>query len=327
MQIGIEFDGFDTLGETIDLARRGEEAGAKSVWMAQHMGYREAMMSCMAFASATRRATLIPTAISPWLWPPAPTAMALATLDEAAPGRVGVAVSVGNMLNLAESGIAPEKPVRVIREYVEALRRLWTGEPVTMDGAIFSLKGARLNFKPSAPLLVYVASTGPQVLALSGKIADGVLLSGGLTLVSTQRCLAHAIEGARSVGRDPASVRKAGFIYFSVSQNGADARADLRTKLAFLFRSRPHAENIRSSGLPIDHEAIIAANARRDLAAAAALLPDEAVDAFAVGGTPRQCREQLERYFAAGLEEPVIQISGLPENRLLALEIVREFAR
>lgn len=327
MRIGIEFDGFDTLGETVDLTRRGEAAGVDSVWMAQHMGYREAMMSCMAFAMATTRARLVPTAISPWLWHPTPTAMSFATLAEAAPGRVAACVSVGNPLNLSESGIAFDKPVRVIREYVEALRALWTGEPVTMEGHLFRLAGARLNFKPPQPTLpIYVASTGPQVLALSGRIADGVLLSGGLTLASTRKFLGHVDDGARAAGRDPGSVRKAGFIYFSVSENGTDAREDVRTKLAFLFRAKPHAENIRSSGLPIDHEAIIAANARRDLAEATRLLPDEAADAFGVAGTPAHCRAQLEKYLSAGLEEPIIQISGKPENRLLALDMVRALA-
>ena len=78
------------------------------------------------------------------------------TMAEAAPGRVGICVSVGNLLNLRESGVPhPEKPVRVIREYVEALRALWNGETVDQEGLIWQLRGARLAFKPPKPIPIF----------------------------------------------------------------------------------------------------------------------------------------------------------------------------
>src|SRR5690606_34541993 len=136
------FDGFETVNEAIDIVQQAVEAGAHSVWMAEHLGYREAAVSCMAFLMKTERAMVIPTAVMPYLWHPMPTAMQLATMAEAAPGRVGIGVSVGNLLNLQGSGVAePTKPVRVIREYVEALRALWAGETVEMDGHWWKLRG------------------------------------------------------------------------------------------------------------------------------------------------------------------------------------------
>ncbi len=41
-----------------------------------------------------------------------------------------------------------DKPVRAMREFTEALRKLWTGEAVHMDGEFVKLAGARLAFKP-----------------------------------------------------------------------------------------------------------------------------------------------------------------------------------
>src|SRR5262249_35600047 len=95
-------------------------------------------------------------------------------------------------------------------------------------------------------------------------------------------------------------------------------------KLAFLFRSRGHAENIASSGLDIDHAAIMAANARRDVDAAVALLPELAATVFGVAGTAKECRERLEEYLAVGLDEPSIEISGDDAARAAALALVRE---
>jgi 5,10-methylenetetrahydromethanopterin reductase len=252
--------------------------------------------------------------------------MSLATLAEVAPGRVGIAVGVGNPLFLEECGQSLTRPIRAVREYIECLRALWQGEPVHYPGQIFRLAGARLAFRPPAPIPVYVAATGDQMLALTGRIADGVVLSGGLAVPFVARCLAIVDDAARSAGRAAADVRKAGFLYCSVSRDGREAVEYLRRRLAFLFRNRLMDANIASSGIPIDHDAIIDAVKRRDLDAAARLVPEEAVDAFTAGGTPARCRERVEAYVGAGLTEPVIEITGSPENRELALDVVREIS-
>ena len=70
---------------------------------------------------------------------------------------------------------------------------------------------------------------------------------------------------------------------------------------------------------------MIAAIARRDIAAAAALVPDEAVEAFAIAGTPQHCTERLHDFIVAGLDEPVLGLLGSAENCLLALDVMREF--
>src|SRR6516164_10806054 len=88
MAVGVFFDGFLSTAEMLKTCREAELAGASSLWFAQHMGYREAMVWATAAASVTQRATLVPTGISPYLLPPLPVAMAVSTLDELAKGRV-----------------------------------------------------------------------------------------------------------------------------------------------------------------------------------------------------------------------------------------------
>jgi 5,10-methylenetetrahydromethanopterin reductase len=311
----------------LDGVRGAETAGVDSVWFAQHMGYREAVVWATAAASVTKSVRLVPAAISPYLWPPLPIAMSMATLADFSGGRVGLCVSVGNVLNLAESGVEPVKPVKVMREYVEALRAFRSGKPVHDEGEIHQLRGARMIASHDAEYPIYVASTGPQVLKLSGQIADGVLLSGGLTLESIRRCMDAAAEGLQSAGRDPNGFRNAAFINFAVSKDGHEAKALMLQKLAYLFRSKGHAENVRSANLGIDHQAIMDAFARHDADAATRLLPEEAATRFAVSGTPDECRELLTRYLAMGLDEPILEISGDAAQRRLALDVIRDVVR
>ena len=100
--VGVSFDGFSTFDAAIALAKEAVAAGATGLWMADHLGYREAILSCLGFALAVPDVRVIPTAVSPYLRHPMPTAMQMATLAEAAPGRAAIAVGVGNPLFLGK---------------------------------------------------------------------------------------------------------------------------------------------------------------------------------------------------------------------------------
>jgi len=324
-RLGIRFDGFDEVGETIEIARMAEDAGVTGLWMTEHIGYREAMVSCMAFALSTRHAMVIPAAVTPYLFHPMPTAMSLATMAEAVPGRVGVAVAVGNTLDLKESGKQPGDPVRAVADFVADLRALWTTEPVERETEPYRLDGACMSFPPPEPIPVFVTALGSEVAFTAGRIADGILLSAGFSISFVAHCLNEFADGARSAGRDAGALKSAAFIHFSVSTDGKAARENVRRKLAFLFRNRQMAENIKAAGIPIDQDAIVDAVAVRDMDKAAAYVPDEAIEAFGVAGTIADCRNSLEAYLATGLQEPVIQVSGTAEEKSLALDVIRHF--
>ena len=55
-----------------------------------------------------------------------------------------------------------------------------------------------MSFSPPQPIPVYIAATGPQMLRLTGRIADGVVLSGGLTVGHVRYSLDRIAEGARA---------------------------------------------------------------------------------------------------------------------------------
>jgi 5,10-methylenetetrahydromethanopterin reductase len=321
---GVSFDGFVPVREAVDLARRAEAAGAGSFWIAEHLGYREAFVTATAIALATEKARILPTAISPYLRHPTPMAMALASLAELVPHRVGIAVGVGNPMFLRESGLEIEKPIDATRDYLRALRALLATQPVHQEARTFKLAGARVAFEAGSPIPIYIAATGPHMLKLTGRIADGVVLSAGLSPDYTGKMLAIAAEGARAEGRDPGKLAKSSYIYFMAGGESGEARRKVREKLAFLFRNKAVAENLQTSGLAIDQEAIMAAVSRRDLASAAALVPDGAVDVFTITGDVAACRRRVREYRDAGLEEIVLALVGTAEDRMRSLGVVPE---
>ena len=70
--IGIRFDGFAHTADSLAVVREAEAAGASQIWMAEHMGYREAVASSMAYALSTEKAAIVPTAVSPYIFHPMP---------------------------------------------------------------------------------------------------------------------------------------------------------------------------------------------------------------------------------------------------------------
>ena len=115
-------------------------------------------------------------------------------------------------------------------------------------------------------------------------------------------------------------------MFFGASHEPKAAVDAVRQKLAFVMRNKFLGANIRASGIPVDQEAVIAAIARRDIGGAAALVPDEAVEAFGVAGTPQHCAKRLRDFIDAGIDEPVLGLLGSPQDCLLALDVMREFS-
>src|SRR3990167_4336255 len=87
-RLGLCFDGFYSINEMVELARLADEVGMESIWMSDHICFRDSLTSAMAFLATTKRIKVVPVPLSPYSRPPMMSAMALATMEELAPGRV-----------------------------------------------------------------------------------------------------------------------------------------------------------------------------------------------------------------------------------------------
>ncbi len=108
---------------------------------------------------------------------PAVIAQAVATLDQMYPRRFWLAVGSGEALNEHITGAPwPPKAQRNarLRESVDIMRALWSGERVTHDGTI-SVHEARLYTLPEHRPLVLGAALTPETARWLGEWADGLL--------------------------------------------------------------------------------------------------------------------------------------------------------
>ena len=86
MRIGLCFDGFYSIQEMIELARLADEIGMESIWMSDHLCFRDSLTTSMALLASTKKIAVAPAPMSPYSRHPIISAMSIATMAEFAPG-------------------------------------------------------------------------------------------------------------------------------------------------------------------------------------------------------------------------------------------------
>ncbi|MFQ5904181.1 MAG: LLM class flavin-dependent oxidoreductase [Candidatus Binatia bacterium] len=324
MRLGLCFDGFYSINEMVELAKLADGVGMESIWMSDHLCFRDSLASAMAFLTTTKRITVVPAPLSPYSRHPIISAMAVATMEELAPGRVMATAGTGNAAALEEVGIKVTRPLRTMREYMEVLRCFLSGETVNFHGEVFNINGAKMGLRPSSPIRIYMTAVKPRMLCLAGEIGDGVLLSAGCAPKYIAQCVGETRKGAERTGKSLRERDVAGFITTSVSKNTREAIEARKTFLAYIFRNKHHAENIRMGGGKVDQGSLATAIGKRDWEGAKRLISDEVVFAHSISGTPSECRKRLEEFIEMGLNLPILLPMGTQEARKRVVELARE---
>lgn len=109
---------------------------------------------------------------------PAIIAQAAATAASMMEGRFFLGVGTGENLNehvLGDRWPPHDLRLEMLEEAVEVMRMLWTGDTVSYWGDYYVVEDARIFTLPDEPPQVMVAGSGPNAVALAGRIGDGYI--------------------------------------------------------------------------------------------------------------------------------------------------------
>jgi 5,10-methylenetetrahydromethanopterin reductase len=306
VEISVGCDGRNPVPQLIDQARTAEAAGAAAFWVSSHLFLREPFTMAGAVLAVTTRARVTLLALSPYVLHPVHMAMAAATLDELAPGRVMLCIGAGAPDDLAAAGVQPTRRVRTLHETLDVTHALLAGEQVTYQGAVFQIHARRLVPTPQ-PIPIVLAASGVQTLALAGAVADGVVLSTGASVEFVRWSLDHVERGAK--GRQ---IKRVGLVYAAAAARREVALGRYRRNLAITLRGDHHAHNVTLAGGILDQAALRQAVATEDWVRAEYLMTDDLVRRHTATGTPDEMRARLAAYHATGLDELVLQGLSTP---------------
>lgn len=140
-------------------------------------------------AQATSRIGLSTAVALPVESDPITLAKAIATLDHLSGGRVSIGAGFGwNTDELADHHVPAGKRRTVLKEYVEAMRALWTQEEASYDGEFVQFGPSWAYPKPvqdHIPLIIG-AGGGPKTFAWIAAHADGWMTTPTQTDISGQ---------------------------------------------------------------------------------------------------------------------------------------------
>jgi probable F420-dependent oxidoreductase len=134
-----------------------------------HVLWREPYVLLTLMAQATERLRLGTCVTNPATREPSVTASALAVLDEISDGRMDLGIGRGDSARRVLG--KPPTTMATLEEAIVAIKALVEGRPVEYEGTEL-----RLPWTGTWTLPVWVAGYGPMALAMTGRIADGVIL-------------------------------------------------------------------------------------------------------------------------------------------------------
>ena len=209
-QVALYLQDAHPMREGIELVRYAESKGFDAVWQADSRLVRDAVVPMAAFAATTDRIKIGSGVIDIWTRNAARLASTFSTLDDLAPGRIICGLGAWWDPLAAKVGIDRDKPLRVMREVVDAVRGLLDNETVTLDGWHVHLDGVELDYvhqeRRPKDVPIYIGATGMQMMELTGEIADGAVLN-YLVSPDYNRQALEALErgAARPGARSPTS--------------------------------------------------------------------------------------------------------------------------
>ena len=175
MAIGAFIGTGRNLERALDRVRRAEELGYESAYVT-HIAARDSLTVLTRYASVTERIRLGTGVLPIFSRTPASAAQTAATIDEISNGRMVLGIGVSHRVTV-ENWFDAEitKPVTQMREYAGIVRAILNGEEPPA-GEFFNSRFAFMGYPPRPELPIYIAALSPNMLRLTGEIADGVML-------------------------------------------------------------------------------------------------------------------------------------------------------
>jgi coenzyme F420-dependent glucose-6-phosphate dehydrogenase len=208
-----QYDPLELLEQAIEV----EKAGFESISVSDHFhpwdpsGEACNPWTWMGAAAARLNGIEIGTGVTcPILrYNPAIIAQAASTMDRMNKGNFYLGVGTGEAMNeYSTTGLWPDYNERqdMMRESIELMRALWSGDEVTFSGNYYTTKKAKLYTKPRRHIPIYISSLVPDSAFFAGRYGDGLVTANLPEIAKT--IIANFNAGAREAGKDPGKMPK-----------------------------------------------------------------------------------------------------------------------
>lgn len=319
---------FTNVREMADVMRQAEERGFEMAFFSETVELmRDSVSSLAAIGLGTKNLKLGSTQIVR-LRGPVVMAQSLATLDELTGGRMTLAPGSCTQSHARVHALPIDvgaSPVEVLREYIESMRLLLTGEKVSYHGKFVNFDNVGLGWKPiRSNVPIYVPATASVGLRLAGQVGDGVILNAVCSPEYTVNALKIIKDSMQQAGRDFANFEVAQIINCSIEDDHKAAldavRWEVATKLdpvqiSFIAapKMRVGEPYIRKEDIPLFEKA----HAKGGMEGLIKAIPDSYVEGMTASGTPDEVKKRVQQYRDAGVKVPLLRPAAAHQTQRL----------
>jgi phthiodiolone/phenolphthiodiolone dimycocerosates ketoreductase len=248
---------------------------------------------------------------------PALLAQSALTIDHLSAGRFILGLGSGEHENIAPYGFDFARPVSRFEEALQVIRLLWESNgPVDFTGRFYRLEHARLDTESHEGRFppIWIGASGPRMLDIVGRYADGWWPAGAWTPEHYGEMLAMVRASAERAARDPMAITPC-FVQVCLIGADDDALAQIvRAPLVASFLLQVSAKVLAGFGFdhPMGedwggfHDIDPATLTRERILDFLDRVDPEAILAVVPHGTPKQVARTIKTYVDAGLRVPKI---------------------
>ena len=279
-------------------AAKAEAAGIEEIWLAEDFFFTGGISGASLALDATSRATVGLGIVSAMVRHPALLAMEISTISRVHRNRLIAGIGLGVPAWVRQMGLHPPSPLAALRECVTSVKRLLRGETVHQEGQVYSFDNVALTYpEEGEPTPIWMGVSGPNMLRLSGEVADGSVLSVAGSH-EYMRWAKDRIDEGRERGERTDKHPITAFAIYAVDADGDAARASARSTLAFY---KQHGSNALTDvyGIGDELNALVAEGGYDALVAG---MPDNWVNDLTISGTPEECAERIAGFYDAGAD-------------------------
>lgn len=322
MDVSIQFSGFEPLAPQVELVRRAEASGFDGVWSAEHIAFRDALVPSAAYLAVAGGMQIGLVGTSSVTRHPGMLAMALAGLNDLAPGRVRAAVGTGSLTMLDFLGGAVERPVEKSIAFIKAMKDALSGERISgeyYEGASF--REFQLFDPPGARVAIDLMAIRPKMVRTAARHADGINLSVWGTRPYITNVVRAVEQELEAVGRPRSEFRITALARAAI---GSPEVIDegIRNCLPLLVdrASAGSLEVLAVGCLEPGQWAHLRDTGGRD--ALVDFFTPAVMRQLCLFTTPDDLEEDLAEFAATGIDELALQFQGPPPQKATMMELV-----
>ena len=281
--------------------RKLVELGYKEAWSSEANG-PDAFMPLVLGAIHAPELRLGTAIVPAFTRGPALMAQSVATIAAIAPSRFVLGIgSSSNVIVESWNGIPFQEPYKKTRDLVRFLKIALTGEKVDAEFETMQVKGFRLGMPPPTQRVpILVAALREGMLRLAGQEGDGAIINWlSADDVKTVSKIVH------DQGPEKEIVAR---IFVCPNEDSETVRLQAKRAIASYLNVpvyRKFHEWLGRSDILEEHWKLWDSGDRADSLEA---MPDSVVDDLIVHGTPKQCRDLIDRYIENGVTTAALMI-------------------